>query len=108
LLIQLADLYAGLCRTSRKESDSFKKWKSNKSPQKSLFEVSTENDFSNSLIYKMRVIEYFKMKASKFKLGVSLETKGYLITFKPSRKITIWHYIPQGDYDKAPIRKKIS
>jgi hypothetical protein len=104
-ILQLADIYAGLCRTSRQEHINYKKWHLKQSSQQSLFQTLNTFDVSKSLQYKFLVKEHFKLKCDNFKLGVNISQNGYLQTFRASRKLSIWHYTPQGEFDKAPIAK---
>jgi hypothetical protein len=104
-ILQLADIYAGLCRTSRQEHLNYQKWHLSKSTQHSLFNTPDSFQISKTLQYKFLVKEYFKSQCDKYRLGVNISQNGYLQTFRPSRRISIWHYTPQGDYDKAPISK---
>jgi hypothetical protein len=107
-IIQLADLYAGLVRTSRMESENFSKWcyKQNEKLQPSLFEENIEVEVSNSLRPKFEVMHEFKEKSKMYKLGVNFSKSNYFTTFHDKRNLSIWHYEPQSEYDKAPIKIK--
>lgn len=105
-LIQLADLYAGIVRTSRSESEKFIKWRSiiSMQNQPSLFEKTLEVDISKSQLPKFETMNEFKRKADDLKMGISLSESKYFKTHSKKNNIFIWHYEPQGDFDKAPKR----
>ncbi len=105
-IIQLADLYAGLVRTSRMESENFNKWccKQNEKLQPSLFEENIEVEISNSLRPKFELMHEFREKSKTYKLGVNFSKSNYFTTFHDKRNLSIWHYEPQSEYDKAPIK----
>lgn len=107
-IIQLADLYAGLVRTSRMESENFSKWcfKENKKHQPSLFEETVDVHVSNSLRPKFEVMHEFREKSKVYKLGVNFSESRYFKTFNNKRNLVIWHYEPQSEFDKAPIKIK--
>jgi hypothetical protein len=103
-IIQVADLYAGLIRTSRQESKYFQHWLSTHSVKEQLSLFQSEQKISNSLIPKFQVMKYFKEEASRYSLGVNFSENKYFQTFGKQTNISIWHYKPQGDYDKAPVK----
>jgi hypothetical protein len=107
-IIQLADLYAGLVRTSRNESALFYPWYCQKlnENQTSCFDFNDAVDVTKSLSYKFEVMFDFKRKADSYKMGVSINKFKYFTTYTKKNNIFIWHYEPQGDFDKAPIRRK--
>lgn len=106
-IIQLADLYAGLVRTSRKESATFYQYYNGKinENQLTLFNTNNAINVSKSLKSKFDVMCHFKQKADKFKFGINLSKNKYFQTFNSKSNINIWHYEPQGIYDKAPTKK---
>lgn len=106
-LLQLADLLAGLCRTSRQEHNLYRHWKNNNNKQIPIFDYPSNHTISKTLTYKFIVKEYFKEQCDKYRLGVNISRNGYLQTFKPSSKISIWNYEPQSSNDKAPVRQSV-
>jgi len=106
-IIQLADLYAGLIRTSRSESEKFYTWyyhkKNNEQPV--LFDLGTAPSISNSMKPKFELMYMFKKTAESFKMGISLNEKRYFSKKGRKNNLFIWHYEPQGNYDKAPLKK---
>ena len=107
-IIQLADLYAGLVRTSRTESENFSKWcfLQNEKLQPSLFDDDIEIEISKSLRPKFEVMHEFREKSKQYKLGVNFSKSKYFTTFHDKRNLSIWHYEPQSEYDKAPVKIK--
>lgn len=107
-IIQLADLFAGIIRTSRLESDKFYNWyilKKNEN-QSSLFGNQLSSEISNNLLPKFELMYDFKCLADSKSMGLNLSSEKYFKTFNCKRNLHVWHYKPQGDYDKAPLRKK--
>lgn len=108
-IIQLADLYAGLVRTSRMESDNFNKWCFIRNQQNTLTlfdDEKIEVDISNSKKPKFDVMYGFREKSKKYKLGVNFSDSKYFKTFNGKQNLTIWHYEPQSEFDKAPTKSK--
>ncbi len=107
ILIQIPDLFAGLAVFSHEKHKEYCAWQ--KRNQVSLFGFQEKNisSLSNKERYRSRIMHYFNKKCKACGLGVSLDLKGYLYTPNPSNPINFWFYVPQGDYDKAPIRSKV-
>lgn len=108
-LVQLADLFAGFACFSKENADIFKKWKSKIEKEKypSLFGDfgEREEDEKETIKNRFEIIELIKSECKKCGIKVSLNTNNYLKTFDPNERINFWHYEPQGEYDKAPIKK---
>jgi len=109
-IIQLADLYAGLIRTARAESETFFEWYQKKKfeLQPSFFDYEQNLQPSNTLSLKFEVMYHFKKRADDFRLGVNLSKLKYFSSLNSKSNINIWHYEPQGDYDKAPTKNNRS
>lgn len=107
-IIQLADLYAGLIRTSRSESERFVPWYQYKkaTEQPTLFDMGVSPSVSNSQLPKFELMYRFKKKADSLSLGINLSKNSYFDKIGKKYNLFIWHYEPQGDYDKAPTKKK--
>lgn len=107
-IIQLADLFAGIVRESRLQSEKFMIWYNSKinKNQFSLFESEEKVCISKNLKYKFELMYEFKKLAEDNKMGISLKSEKYFKTFNNNKNIFIWHYKPQGEYDKAPQNKK--
>ncbi|MBX9807013.1 MAG: DUF3800 domain-containing protein [Flavobacteriaceae bacterium] len=107
-IIQLADLFAGVVRASRLESERFMIWFNSKENenQLSFFELPEELIISKNLLPKYELMYAFKKLADANKMGISLKEEKYFKTFNCKKNIFIWHYSPQGEYDKAPVFPK--
>lgn len=110
-IVQLADLYAGIVRTSRSESSVFNHWLSQKSREAlpSLFEFDEPKlEISKSKIYKFELMQEFQNECKAKRLGVNFSESKYFKTFNHKNNIVLWHYEPQGVYDKAPIKNNFN
>ena len=104
-LIQIADIFAGLARTSYEDYGKYEKWLNQ--PQQSLFPDEKLNEVELSVkdkhrfkIYKF-IDNYCKRKSWK----VSLKTNKGFSTFKDNSKpLNFWFYRPQCEEDKAPLK----
>ncbi len=107
-LIQLADLFAGIACFSRENADEFKSYKKKKESetQSSLFLDAQDENIRKTFINRFELVELIKDECKKYGISISLNTNNFLKTFDPSQPINFWHYEPQGEYDKAPTRKK--
>jgi hypothetical protein len=104
-IIQLADLFAGAIRTSRNESENFFQW---------FLQVKNENQFkffendnvsvSSNMLPKYYAMKFFKEQSDKYSMGINLSRDRYFKTYNKKSNIFIWHYEPQSDFDKAPLK----
>jgi hypothetical protein len=101
---QISDLFAGLSVFSKEKYDKFVEWSKIESGQSDLFGAE-EPSFSNKEKNRFPILHSFNSQAKAKKLSVSLASKKRLHTFKHSNPINFWLYEPQGEYDKAPIKK---
>ncbi|MFW5720686.1 MAG: DUF3800 domain-containing protein [Candidatus Dojkabacteria bacterium] len=99
--VQVADLFSGLAIFSKSSFSAYSTWKESQVP--SLFD-SQEVKLTNGEKFRFKLLKKFDEKCKKEKLGVSLKTKQCLSTFNPENPINFWHYIPQHESDKAPVR----
>lgn len=105
VLVQLADLLAGLVIFSRETYDLYASWEPFAQGQHSLFEPDAEPPkTSASERERFRLLQEFNQLCKGKKLGVSLQTYRGLRTLDPRRPVNFWWYEPQGDYDTAPVR----
>jgi len=100
-LIQIADLFSGLAVFSKDMYCKYAKWKQQKEP--SLFEEENVS-FSNRETYRFKLLGFFNNKCKAGKYGVALDSKQCLFTYDPNNPINFWHYEPQHENDKAPVR----
>lgn len=106
-LIQLADLFVGLCIFSRMHYSRFESWIKNKDPQSLIFEEEGEHvETSIADRERFKVLSEFDELCKKRKLGVSLKTNKGLKTYNPHNPINFWWYEPQHNSDKAPVRSQ--
>lgn len=103
-LVQVADLFAGLGAYSRTMSADFMTWHRWTQGQGSLFEQVQEPIMSNREQHRFPVIDRLAQLSRRARLGVSLRSKGYLLTHDPDRAMSFWHYTPQHELDRAPVR----
>lgn len=105
-VIQLADLYAGLVRTSRQEHLNFHHWLSTHANKEQLSLFQPTHVIPKSLLPKFQVMHHFKVLSERHKIGVNFSEANYFQTFGQQANISIWHYQPKGAYDKAPVKIK--
>lgn len=109
-LVQLADLFAGMARYSHEQGTECCRWLASKGnlDQPPLPDFTTDGDtaeeYSKSGECRFQLIGELSKLCKKHRLGVSLKTEKRLWTPNPDNPVNFWHYTPQGDYDKAPIR----
>ncbi len=102
-IIQLADLFAGIVRTSRVNNKEFESFIKEIDGQLSFFEVE-KTTIPKNLEYKLELMKFFRNEASLRCLGVNFNKNKYFQTFSKKNNIYIWHYTPQNKYDKAPTK----
>lgn len=107
VLLQLADLFAGLAVFSKDKYDDYQSWLKAASPQQLLFKEDAEVP-NPSLSSKERfpVLKAFYEACKQRKLGVSLRKKCGLWTPDPKKPINFWLYEPQHPEDKAPSKNQ--
>ncbi|MCB0035177.1 MAG: DUF3800 domain-containing protein [Anaerolineales bacterium] len=98
LLVQVADLFAGMGSYSRTSYDAYEAW-INPMP---LF--GSQREMSNADQERCKVIEVFDNLCKKHRLGVSLKSNRGLMTYDPNNPINFWWYVPQHAEDKAPSK----
>ncbi|MBN8691185.1 MAG: hypothetical protein J0L72_10420 [Armatimonadetes bacterium] len=108
-ILGLADLLAGVCRHSLQDADGCVAHYRARCGQSQLELGSgdtTESPTTRATRAKREFVAYVKDECGKRRLGVSLESTRRLATRRKGTKFWIWHYEPQGQYDKAPLRSK--
>jgi len=106
-LVQLADLFAGLCVYSRECYGKFDYWEKSQSAQMPLFaEDSDSISLSNADKARCPVLAELTSGCRTHKLGVSLKSSQGLRTFDPKNPINFWWYTPQHENDRAPTRQR--
>jgi hypothetical protein len=97
-LVQVADLFAGMARTSLERSEELMRWRASGSQTLGLFDGLLEKAAAPSPRQqaKFKIIDLTKQECSRYKLDVSLETRGHLWTPDPKNPIHFWLWEPQG------------
>ena len=106
LLVQLADLLAGLGAYSRERFETYEEWQRQNNPQQVLFSSPGNPTvrLSRSDRERCQLLAEFDSECKRRKLGVSLQTNRGLFTYEPKNPINFWPYVPQHDKDKAPVK----
>lgn len=105
-LIQVVDIFTGIVRLSHEEFDGYEHWKKQSTPQNGLFggDFWGDSNFSNSKIYKYKLIDYINDFCKDNSLQVALNTTKSFYSHRPSCGVWFWKYVPQRPGDKAPVR----
>lgn len=101
---QMADLFAGLAVFSKNKYDKYNLWARQKSAQLSFIEEPVDVKFTNREYYRFNILQDFIEGCRRNRFGVSMNTNGCLKTYNPKNPINFWHYTPQHELDKAPIK----
>lgn len=107
-ITQLIDIFTGFARYSFEKGKTFLSWRETKKSQHQLklFETSKEKlELSKGDTSKFEVLKTLDELCKKYKMGVSINERMHLYTFLPSNPLNFWDYIPQHEFDKAPIRR---
>ncbi len=111
-LVQLADLFAGMARFSNEKGSECCSWLASYgnpdqyplpvfcTGEAELDEYAKSDECRYSLIGELCEI------CKRYRLGVSLHPRKRLWTPNPAKPINFWTYEPQGDYDKAPTKRR--
>ena len=110
LLVQLADLFAGLAAYSYLAFDKYQQWKRDQDDTPSLFDLSECGmevlKLSNSDKERLPILHHVQQESEKRAMQVSLNSCNGLCTRKPANPLNFWLYIPQHASDKAPVKLK--
>lgn len=107
VLVQVADLFAGIACFSKKYYQLFSKWQEINNPQLSFF-IDKEDKISltKSQEERIKLLYHLNKECKTYKLGVSLDKYSCLKTIDPNNRLNFWWYEPQHELDKAPVRIK--
>ncbi len=109
-IIQLCYIFTGFGHFSRESYDEFSRWRNHKKSEiiPSLFNNANYEkiEISKSNQNRFELIDYIAEECKKRNISVSLNTNKYLKSYEGELPINFWLYEPQGDYDKAPIKRK--
>lgn len=103
-MIQVCDLIAGIIRMSRENVKEYRHWINLENNQLSLFDDTENITVSNSKKVKFQCLKYFHDTSIRSKLGISYNTNNYFCKYNKDKNLFIWHYTPQHDLDKAPVK----
>ncbi len=105
-LIGLADLLAGAVRHSFVDGPGCVETYRSRGGQQSLVfdEFAQPASGTRGVIAKREMVAHIREECGRRSLGVSLESTSRLATHKKGSKLWIWHYEPQGEFDKAPTK----
>ncbi len=108
VLVQLADLFAGLASFSYDEGERCLRWAQAQECASTLpgldlvFGDSPRLSRGKSCKYRLLISLYETCKS--LRLGVGLRTEKHLVTRDPRQPVNFWAYNPQRPEDKAPTR----
>lgn len=104
--IQIADIFAGLARTSYIDYEKYEKW-INKG-QQSLFPNENLNDIeiTGREEHRFKIYKYINTYSKHKSWTVSLKTNHGFCTFDKSKPLNFWFYKPQHKKDKAPLKNR--
>lgn len=103
-ILQMADLFAGLCCFSWEIYDKYELWL--KIQDSSLFTLTEDLTHSKRDKERFPLLKYFDDQCKSRKVRVSLKTNRGLMSMDPDRNINIWFYKPQHSKDKAPQKRR--
>ena len=103
MLVQIADIFAGIGVFSYERHAVYKAWKRQNSEQIEMF-PSKPVKFTKKEEEQSLVFHHFLQNSAKYRLEVS--NREGLRTYNPANPINFWLYQPQRKNDKAPLRKK--
>ena len=104
VLIQIADIFAGLARTSYDDYSNYIKWLNQ--TQQSLFpnENPCKIDISCKDNHRFKIYKFVNDYCKRKLWTVSLKTNKGFSTFDKNKPLNFWFYKPQSEEDKAPLK----
>ena len=105
-LIQIADIFAGLARTSYEDYKNYEKWL-NRS-QTSLFpdEELNQIDISVKDEHRFIIYQFLDTHCKRKSWSVSLKSNKGFYTYEKRKPLNFWFYKPQHEEDTAPLKNK--
>jgi hypothetical protein len=111
LLVQLADMFAGLAAYSYSAFDKYRQWKSDSDATRELFDTAQYGErrlkVSKRDKERLPVLDHVRHVASTRGLQISLKSTRGLSTRNASSPLNFWLYTPQRQHDKAPITLQV-
>lgn len=103
-LIQIADIFAGLARTSHDNYENYEKWLNQ--GQQSLFpnENPYKINISNKDKHRFKIYRFINNHCKRKSWSVSLKTKKGFSTYDKLKPLNFWFYKPQHEEDTAPLK----
>lgn len=103
-LIQIADIFAGMARTSYEDYGNYEKWLN--SGQQSLFPNENLNavEVSGKDKHRFKIYEFVDKHSKRKSWTVSLKSNKGFCTYDKSKPLNFWFYMPQHEEDKAPLK----
>lgn len=106
LLIQLADMFAGLGAYSYESIKKYRHWvESNNKPK--LFDLEPSIKLSGNDKERLPILHHVRTQAGKRKFQISLDSSGGLCSKDPKNPLNFWLYTPQSRHDKAPVKNTL-
>ena len=105
-LIQIADIFAGLARTSYEDYENYEKWLNR--GQTSLFpdEELNQIDISVKDEHRFKIYQFIDTQCKRKSWSVSLKSKNGFYSYDKTKPLNFWLYKPQHKEDKAPLKNK--
>ena len=105
-LIQIADIFAGMARTSYYDYDKYEKWL-NKSQQSLFYDENIyDNDISVKDEHRFKIYKFIDNYSKHKSWSVSLKSNKGFRTYDKSKPLNFWFYEPQHEKDKAPLKSR--
>jgi hypothetical protein len=102
-LCQVADLFAGIFVFSIERFDEYRQWRRHHGVNRDLF--PGQDQLSGSDKERSVVLEHVAYSQYANRCGFRIYVKERrLRTFNPKAPINFWLYVPQGEYDVAPLK----
>jgi len=107
LLVQMADLFAGLATYSHQSANKYHAWRDKEAGKQNLF-GNQGNDviLSHNDKERLPILSHVYDNATNMSLQVSLDSTSGLRTYDPKNPLNFWLYQPQRMNDKAPVKKE--
>lgn len=103
-LIQIADIFAGMARTSYEDYEKYDQWLNG--IQNTLFsdENSNKLEISSKDKHRFKIYRFVDIYSKRKSWTVSLKKNKGFYTYDKSKPLNFWFYKPQHDGDKAPCK----
>lgn len=107
-LIQIADIFAGMARTSYEDYERYDQWLNG--VQQTLFPDENLNklEISGKDKHRFKIYRFVDRYSKRKSWTVSLKKNNGFYTFdKKSKPLNFWFYTPQHEKDKAPYKNNV-